>query len=152
DADVVDRRRAEVVDAVAHRGGGERAGVGRGRRRAGVRPRAGRGDAVLVLDRRKAAAGVGGGRGQRDRAREVRGERGHRRGRRDVVEPAVRDDRRGAGVAGDVGRGGAQVVEAVGERRRVPRAGDDRGRRGADGGPAAAAGRAILQRRARYAG
>ena len=77
-------------------------------------------------------------RGERDRhvGRLRAGRRVAGRRRRGVVDADVRHRRRGGRVAGVVGRGRAQVVEAVGDRDRVP---GGRSRR-----PAVLAGRRVL--------
>ena len=95
---------------------------------------------VLVPHAREArASGVGGAAGDRDGAGERRAGIGRRRGRRGVVDAAV-GDRRGARVAGAVGRDGAHVAQPVGDRRRVEGAGVGRHRPRARHGPGAGAG------------
>ena len=151
-ADVVGRHGAEVVEAVAHRGGVERARVGRARRRAGVGPRRARGELVLILHRGEAAAAVGGGGGECHRAGEVRRGRRHRRRRVGVVDPARGHRGRGAGLGDAVDRDGAEVVEAVGDRAGVERAGERRRQARARGGPGRARAELVLVADRRDAG
>ena len=71
-----------------------------------------------ALDRhRRDAGGVGGIGARASRSGERRARIGEREGGAGVVDPAARDGRRRRAVAGGVGRHGAQVVQAVGDRR-----------------------------------
>src|SRR5581483_10709045 len=95
---------------------------------------------VLVADRGDARAGVARRRAQRDGAAEVGTGARHRRRRRRVVDEDGTDRARRL-VPGRVGGDDAQVVAAVGERRRVPAHGVGRGGRRPDRRPGAGAGR-----------
>ena len=110
-AGVVDCDHAQVVEPVGAAG---RVPAG-GLVRPGVRVRR----RELVGDRGDARAAVARRRGERDGAGEIGSRVAHRRRRRCVVD-ADGDRRRGEGVAGVVGRQDAEVVLAVGLRRRVP--------------------------------
>ena len=135
--------RADVVQAVGA-AGGVPAGADRLPRRAAVGRDlvARRDDAGGVRARVVRAGRVG---REQHRAAEVRARIDDLDDRRRVVDEAVRHQGRRRLVARDVVGDRAEVVVAVGERRRVERRGVRRRRRGADGRPRVRAGRGDLE-------